>query len=137
MKNKDLSSQKSPSFGEKKNKYKLYSYALKRKIVYEVQTGKRSIEHARVHYRIKGKTLIYCWIKKYGLLTYNPKKEYLMKQSPREKIKELELKIEELEFEKDILLDIQQIYAEEYGVPVKKFLPEQLKKDLKNHLKKG
>jgi transposase-like protein len=137
MKNKDLSSQKDPSFKVQKNKYKKYSYALKRKVVYEVETGKRSIEQARIEYHIRGKTLIYCWIKKYGLLHYNPKKEYLMKQSPQEKIKELQMKLEELEFEKDILLDIQQIYQDEFGIPVKKYLPEQLKKDFKKHLKKG
>jgi transposase-like protein len=137
MKNKDLSSQKSPCFGDKKKKYKQYSYALKRKVVYELETGRRSIEQARLHYEIKGKTVIYSWIKKYGLLHYNPKKEYLMKQSPQEKIKELQLKIEELELEKDILLDIQQIYEEEFGVPVKKYLPWRLEKDLKKHLKKG
>ena len=137
MKNKDLCSQKDPCSGMKKKKYKQYSYALKRKVVYEVETGKRSIEQARVDYGIRGKTLIYCWIKKYGLLHYNPKKEYQMKQSPLEKIKELQQKLEELKFEKDILLDIQQIYEKDFGVPVKKYLPEQLKKDYKNHLKKG
>lgn len=137
MKKKDLSSQKSPSFVIGKSKYKKYSYALKRKVVYEVESGKRSIEQARLHYQIKGKTLIYSWIKKYGLLNYHPNKEYQMKQSPQEKIKELQLKIEELELQKDILLDIQQIYQEDFDVPVKKYLPEQLKKDFKNHLKKG
>ena len=90
MKNKDLSSQKPPCFGEQKNKYKQYSYPLKRKVVYEVETRKRSIEQARLHCEISGKTLIYNWIKKYGMLHYNPKKEYEMKQSPQEKIKELE-----------------------------------------------
>ena len=137
MKSKDLSSQKLPCSGMKKKKYKQYSYALKRKVVYEVETGKRSIEQARVDYQIRGKTLIYSWIKKYGLLNYNPKKDYLMKQSPQEKIKELQLKLEELEFEKDILLDIQQIYQDEFGIPVKKYLPEQLKKSYKKHVKKG
>ena len=137
MKKKDLSGQKTPCYGVQKRSYKKYSYGLKRKIVYEVETGKRSIEQARIHFHIKGKTLIYAWMKKYGLLNYNPKKEYLMKQSPREKIKELQLKIEQLEFQKDILLDIQQIYQEEFDVPVKKYLPEQLKKDFENHLKKG
>jgi transposase-like protein len=137
MKKKDLSSQKTPSFGEQKGKYKKYSYALKRKVVYEVESGKRSIEQARIHFQIKGKNLIYAWIKKYGLLNYNPNKDYLMKQSPQEKIKELQLKIEQLEFQKEILLDIQQIYQEDFGVPVKKCLPEQLKKDFENHLKKG
>lgn len=137
MKKKDLSGQKTPCFGVQKRSYKKYSYALKRKVVYEVESGKRTIEQARIDYEIKGKTLIYSWIKKYGLLHYNPKKEYEMKQSPQEKIKELQNRLEELQFEKDILLDIQQIYEEDFGVPVKKYLPEQLKKSYKKHVKKG
>ena len=137
MSKKDLPSQKTPSSGVQKRKYKKYSYVLKRKVVYEVESGKRSIEQARIHFHIKGKTLIYAWMKKYGLLNYNPNKEYLLKQSPQEKIKELQLKIEQLEFQIDILLDIQQIYQDDFDVPVKKYLSEQLKKDFENHLKKG
>ena len=58
-----------------------------------------------------------------------------MKKSPQERIKELEEKLEIALLEKDILMDITQAY-EEQGVDVKKFLPEQLKKDYLNHLKK-
>ena len=47
------------------------------------------------------------------------------------------MKIEELELEKDILLDIQEIYQDEFGIPVKKYLPEQLKNAFKKHQKKG
>jgi transposase-like protein len=137
MTNKDLEGRKTPSKSNKKQAYKKYSYALKRKIVHEIESGKRSIEDARIYYEISGKTLIYSWIKKYGYMTYNAKKDYKMKQSPQEKIKELQQRIEVLELDKDILLDIQKIYAEEYGVKVKKYLPEQLKSDYRNHIKKG
>lgn len=135
MKNKRLENQNFPSNSTEKKKYQKYSYGLKRKVVYEVQSGKRSIEDARKAYQIKGKTLIYSWIKLYGRLTYDPKKTYLMKKSPQERIKELEEKLEIVELEKDILLDITQAY-EEQGVDVKKHLPEQLKKDYENHKKK-
>ena len=135
MKKKNLKNQKSPSFSTKKRKYKKYSYGLKRKVVYEIEAGKRTIEDARKAYHIKSNSLIYSWIKLYGKLTYDPKKSYLMKKSPQERIKELEEKLEIALLEKDILMDITQAY-EEQGVDVKKFLPEQLKKDYLNHLKK-
>ena len=146
MKNKSLDQNKVPSNSVKKEqpkkepekkKYKTYSYALKREVVYQVVSGKMFINQARKHYDIKGKTLIYQWIKKYGLLFYNPTKNYNMSQSPNEKIKELQKKIEQLELEKDILLDIQQIYQDDFDVPVKKYLSHQLNEDLKKHIKKN
>lgn len=136
MTNKDLSRLKTPSKKGKKKAYKKYSYALKRKIVHEIESGQRCIEEARNYYGISGKTLIYSWIKKYGYMAYNEKKDYEMKQSPQEKIKELEQRLEVVELEKDILLDIQQIYEKDFGIPVKKYLPEQLKNDYRSHIKK-
>ena len=136
MKKNHLKSQTSPSNQKSKKKYKKYSYALKRKVVHEVECGLRTIEEARVHYQINGKSLIYAWIKLYGKLIYDPNKSYLMKKSPQQRIKELEEKLEMLELEKDILLDITEAFEEE-GVDVKKYLPEQLKKDYEKHTKKG
>jgi len=136
MKNNQLKNQKDPSFSPDKKKYKKYSYALKRKVVHEVQSGKRSIQDARKFYHINGKSLIYSWIKIYGKLIYDPKKTYLMKKSPQERIKELEEKLEIAELEKDILLDITEAIEEE-GMDVKKYLPEQLRKDYENHKRKG
>jgi len=133
MMDKKLAIQKSPA---KKSNYNKYSYALKRKIVYEVEKGQKSIHQAKLEYGIKGNSLIYAWIKKYGLLNYEPDKEYKMKQSPQEKIKELLNKIEQLELEKDIFFDISEAFQEQ-GVDVKKFLPEQLKKEFLNRLRKA
>lgn len=133
MKDNKLQIQKSP---QKKTKYNKYSYALKRKIVYEIEKGHKSINQAKIDYNIKGKSLIYTWIKKYGLLHYQPGKDYMMKQSPNELIKELKNKIEQLELQKDILLDVQEVY-EEFGVDVKKFLPELLKKEFINRKRKS
>jgi transposase-like protein len=136
MKNNRLKNQKSPSISSDKKKYQQYSYGLKRKVVHEVQSGKRSIEDARIFYQIKGKSLIYSWIKLYGKLIYDPKKAYLMKKSPQERIKELEEKLEIAELQKDILLDITEAMEEE-GMDVKKYLPEQLRKDYENHKRKA
>ena len=136
MKINQLKNQNSPSISSPKKKYQKYSYALKRKVVHEIQSGKRSIEDARTFYHIKGKSLIYSWIKLFGKLTYDPNKTYLMKKSPQERIKELEEKLEISELEKDILLDITEAMEEE-GMDVKKYLTEQLKKDYENHKKKA
>lgn len=136
MKNKRQKSQTTPSNLSPKKKYKKYSYSIKRQVVHEVQSGKRSIEDARIFYKINSKSVIYAWIKLYGKLIYDPKKSYLMKKSPQQRIKELEEKLEMLELEKDILLDITEAYEEE-GVDVKKYLPELLKRDYENHKKKG
>jgi len=119
MKKKELENQKSPRKINGKKKYQKYSYGLKRKVVYEVQSGKRTIEDARKCYGIRGKSLIYSWIKLYGILTYDPKKSYQMKKSPQERIKELEEKLSHTELEKEILLNIVESYEEE-GVDVKK-----------------
>ena len=136
MKSKSLKIQNNPSNSTKKRKYQKYSYGLKREVVHEIETGKRTIEDARKAYNIKSKSLIYAWIKLYGRLIYDPKKNYLMKKSPQERIKELEEKLEIALLEKDILLDISEAYEEE-GVDVKKYLPEQLKKDYENHKRKA
>jgi uncharacterized protein YlbG (UPF0298 family) len=76
-------------------------------------------------------------IKKYGLLFYNPKKSYAMQENPNDKIKELLMRIEELEFEKEILLTVKQVLTEDLGVDVKKYLPEQLNEQLTKHIKKN
>jgi len=137
MKDNSLDQNINPSFSKEKKKYKTYSYALKREVVYQVTSGQMCINQALKHYNINGKTLIYAWIKKYGLLFYNPKKSYAMQESPNDKIKELLARIELLECEKGLLLTAQQIMLEDYGIDVKKYLPGQLEKELTKHIKKS
>ena len=137
MKDNSLGKNNLPSKKTEKKKYKKYSYSLKREVVYQVVSGKMFINQARIHYDIRGKTLINSWIKKYGLLFYNPKQNYAMIESPEQTIKKLKLDIEQLQLEKDILLDIQHIYIKEYGVDAKKFLSQQLNADLIKHIKKA
>lgn len=127
MKNNQLSIQKN----DPKRSYSKYSYALKRKVVSEITKGKLSINQAKIKYGIKSNSIIYIWRKKYANLAYSETKNYTMKQSPEEKIKELKKQIEELEMDKDILLTYNYVLETEFGVDVKKHLPEQLKKDYK------
>ena len=137
MKNNSLDQNKTPASGKEKKKYKKYSYALKREVVYQVTSGKMFINQARKHYNINGKNVIYNWIEKYGLLFYNPKKSYAMQESPNDKIKQLQNEIEELKFQKEIFLDVHQVLIEDFGIDTKKYLPGQLEKELKKHIKKS
>jgi len=137
MKDNSLDPNKSPSFEKKKKKYKTYSYALKREVVYQVTSGKMFINQARKHYNINGKNVIYNWIEKYGLLFYNPNKTYAMQKSPNDRIKQLLKEVEELKFQKEIFLDMHQVLIEEFGVDVKKYLPGQLEKELEKHMEKS
>ena len=128
MKQKSQKGQKSPSKKSEKQQYQKYSYSLKRKVVYEIESGQRRIEEARLFYGIKSKSVIYSWLKQYGKLTYDPKKTYQMKKTPQEQIKELKEKLEIAEFEKDVMFDVMEAYEEE-GVDVKKSLPALLLKE--------
>jgi len=116
-----------------KKKYKKYSYGLKRRIVYEIRRGILSREEAKRKYGIRSGESINYWLKKYSLLNYNPEKDYGMNQSPEEKIKELQARIEELESEKLILNTAIDIADEEFNTQIrKKYLPQPLK-DYKKH----
>jgi transposase-like protein len=137
MKDNSLDPNKSPSFEKEKKKYKTYSYALKREVVYQVTSGKMFINQARKYYNINGKNVIYNWIEKYGLLFYNPNKSYAMQESPNDKIKQLLKENEELKFQKEIFLDMHQVLIEEFGIDVKKYLPGQLEKELEKHMEKS
>jgi len=135
MKNKKLSIQKSNPKKSETRTYCRYSYALKRKVVSEITKGKLSINQAKIKYGIKSNSIIYIWRKKYANLAYSETKDYTMNQSPEERIKELQKQVEELEMDKDILLTYNHILESEFGVDVKKHLPEQLKKDYESFQK--
>ena len=111
----------------KKRTYNKYSYALKRKIVNDILKGILSKEEAMLRYGIRSRQSINYWLSKYGLLNYRNQKYYGMKQSPEEKIKELEARIEELENAKIVLNIAIDIADEEFGTEIrKKYLPQSL-----------
>ena len=120
--NKKISTKK-----EKKRTYNKYSYALKRKIVNDILKGILSKEEAMLRYGIRSRQSINYWLSKYGLLNYRKKKNYGMKQSPEEKIKELQMRIEELENAKIVLNMAIDIADEQFGTEIrKKYLPQSL-----------
>ena len=120
--NKKISTKK-----EKKKTYNKYSYALKRKIVNDILKGILSKEEAMLRYGIRSRQSINYWLSKYGLLNYRNQKNYGMKQSPEEKIKELQMRIEELENAQYVLNIAIDIADEQFGTQIrKKYLPQQL-----------
>lgn len=112
---------------EKNRTYNKYSYALKRKIVNDILKGILSKEEAMLRYGIRSRQSINYWLSKFGLLNYRNQKNYGMKQSPEEKIKELQMRIEELENAQIVLNTVIDIADETLGSEIrKKYLPQQL-----------
>jgi transposase-like protein len=121
------SNKKISTNSEKKRTYNKYSYALKRKIVNDILKGILSKEEAMLRYGIRSRQSINYWLSKFGLLNYRHQKNYGMKQSPEEKIKELQARIEELENAKIVLNMAIDIADEQFGTQIrKKFLPQSL-----------
>jgi len=123
---------------EEKKTYNKYSYALKRKIVNDILKGILSKEEAMLRYGIRSRQSINYWLSKYGLLNYRNQKNYGMKQSPEEKIKELQARIEELENAKIVLNMAIDIADEQFGTQIrKKFLPQSLAASKKHKTKRN
>ena len=113
---------------QRKKAYRFYSYSLKRQVVNDILKGILSKEEALLRYGIRSRQSINDWIRKYSLLNYRKEKNYGMKQSPSERIKELESRVLELENAQIILNTVIDIADEELGSEIrKKYLPQQLK----------
>ena len=116
MKNKN---NRSSTKSNKKRTYNKYSYALKRRVVNDILKGILSKEEAMLRYTIKSRQSINYWISKYGLLNYRSQKNYGMKQSPEEQIKELKARIEDLENTKIILNMAIDIADEQFNTQIR------------------
>jgi len=93
---------------------------LKRKIVNDILKGILSKEEAMLRYGIRSRQSINYWISKYGLLNYRNQKNYGMKQTPQERIKELQMRVEELENAQIVLNIAIDIADEEFGTQIRK-----------------
>ena len=82
--------------------------------------GILSKEEAMLKYGIRSRQSINDWLNKYSLLNYRNQKNYGMKQSPEEKIKELKARIEELETDKIILNTVIDIADEMFNADIRK-----------------
>ncbi len=124
--------QKKSEPAEKNQGYVRASYALKRKIVDLVSNGRISKNAAAKKYNVSRSSLDY-WMKKMSTLEEN---ETTM--SKDKELKKLRQRIEELEFIKDFQQDLIVEYEIETGdLKSKKYLPEQLAKEIEQKRKKA
>ena len=108
------------------------SYALKRKIVDLVSNGRISKNAAAKKYNVSRSSIDY-WMNKFATLE---EKDTLMNTD--KEIKKLKQRIEELEFIKDFQQDLIVEYELETGdLKSKKYLPEQLAKEIEQKRKKA
>ena len=115
-----------------KTQKRYYSEVFKLSIIQEVIKGKLSKEQARKTYRIKGKSAILNWMRKYGFSSYpkqdimpNDKKQAILDREKKlySKIKELEAQLTQEKIRADgysIMIDIAE---KELKVPIRKKLP--------------
>jgi len=116
----------------KKKKYIKPSYALKRKIINQVSNGLISKNAASKKHQVS-RSLIDYWMNKFSTL-----EEKLTVMSKDKELKKLKQRIEELEFVKDFQQDIIVEYELETGdIKSKKYLPEQLAKEIEQKRKKA
>ncbi len=115
---------------EKKQDYVRASYSLKRKIVDLVSNGRISKNAAAKKYNISRSSLDY-WMTKFATLE---EKEITMSKDTD--VKKLKKRIEELEFIKDFQQDLIAEFEIETGdIKSKKYLPEQLAKEIEKKRK--
>jgi len=124
--------QKKSETAEKNPGYVKASYALKRKIVNLVSNGRISKNAASKKYNVSRSSIDY-WMNKFSTLD---EKDTTM--SKDKELKKLKQRIEELEFIKDFQQDLIVEYELETGdLKSKKYLPEQLAKEIEQKRKKA
>lgn len=97
-----------------------YSLPFKLQVIHEVEKGELSYKEAQRKYGIQGRSTVLIWLRKHGTLdwiTDNPMKG---KQTPQQKIRELEKKLKRLELEKEILNKAVEIADEQLGTDIRK-----------------
>lgn len=133
-----------------KRTQKDYSMSFKLQVVSEVESGELTLTQAKLKYGVQGEHIIGRWLQKYGNLDWQTSKSDRMKQTPEQRILELEAKNRllekqkeglerELKFQSDkaIMFDMMIDIAEnELNIPVrKKSVPEALKNSRKKNQK--
>lgn len=116
--------------------HQYFSYALKRKIVNDILMGITTKQEAKIKHDIRSNSTINNWIRKFAHLNYEPNSKYPMKQTPKEKINELEAQIKELEDAKYVLNLVIDYADETFKTDIrKKLLPQSLKRFKKDRKK--
>lgn len=142
---------KSQKFNYVKRTQKDYSMSFKLQVVQEVEAGELTLTQASLKYGIQGAHTISRWLQKFGNLDWQTQNSDRMKQTPEQRILELEAQNRllekqkeglerELKFQTDkaIMFDMMIDIAEkELNIPIrKKSVPEALKNSKKKNQKR-
>ena len=109
---------------ELKRTQKDYSLAFKLSVIEEVESGNMTYLDVQRKYGIQGKSTVLIWLRKHGRLNWENKELMKERQTPHQKLRELEKKVKRLEMEKEILNRTIDIADDMLGTQIrKKYLP--------------
>lgn len=97
-----------------------YSLAFKLQVIHEVEKGELSYKEAQRKYGIQGRSTVLIWLRKHGTLDWRTDNPMKGKQTPQQKIRELEKKLKRLELEKEILNKAVEIADDQLGTDIRK-----------------
>lgn len=101
-----------------------YSLAFKLSVIEEVENGNMTYKAAQQKYGIQGKSTVLIWLRKHGRLNWENKDLMKERQTPHQKLRELEKRVKRLEMEKEILNRTIDIADDMLGTQIrKKYLP--------------
>ncbi len=101
-----------------------YSLAFKLSVIEEVESGNMTYKDSQNKYGIQGKSTVLIWLRKHGRLNWENKELMKERQTPHQKLRELEKKVKRLEMEKEILNRTIDIADDMLGTQIrKKYLP--------------
>jgi transposase len=107
-----------------KRTQKDYSLAFKLSVIDEVESGFMTYIQAQNKYGIQGCSTVLKWLRKHGRLNWENKELMKERQTPHQKLRELEKKVKRLEMEKEILNRTIDIADDMLGTQIrKKYLP--------------
>lgn len=107
-----------------KRTQKDYSLAFKLLIVEEIERGNLTYKQSQKKYGIQGRSTVLIWLRKHGRLNWSNREIMKERQTPHQKLRELEKKVKRLEAEKEILNRAIDIADDMLGANIrKKYLP--------------
>mgnify|MGYP002738004255 FL=1 len=97
-----------------------YSLPFKLQVIHEVEKGEITYREAQRKYGIQGRSTVLIWLRKHGTLDWKTSNPMKGKQTPQQKIRELEKKLKRLEQQKEILNKAIEIADEQLGTDIRK-----------------
>lgn len=97
-----------------------YSLPFKLQVIYEVEKGELTYKEAQRKYGIQGRSTVLIWLRKHGTLDWKAENPMKGKQSPQQKIRELEKKLKRLEQQREIMDKAIEIADEQLGTDIRK-----------------